>query len=106
MPKQKLTYVDWKGKQKTKFTDKWTINDMLPVKEYKDLSYCLLPDIEILCKNNHLDYKTFLDWMFGQTMPIIPEEGVNQYNCVYPWDLERWVYHHLLKRIGQPIVWD
>ena len=32
MPKQKINYVDFKGKSKSKYTDKWTINDMLPVK--------------------------------------------------------------------------
>ena len=40
MPKQKITYVDFKGKSKSKYTDKWTINDMLPVKEYKELPKC------------------------------------------------------------------
>lgn len=106
MPKQKITYVDWKGKEKSIDVKKWKIDKMLPVKkELYGISYCILPDVEKMCKNNNLDYNSFLEWMYGQTMPVVESEGVNAFKCVYPWDLESWVYHNI-RYNRNPQIWD
>lgn len=88
--KDKITYVNFKGKTKSVNIDDLAVDLMLPVKETKSLAYVLLSDVEIMCKNNNLDYNEFLQWMNGQTYPVVEEEGDNKFNCVYPWDVDRW----------------
>jgi hypothetical protein len=41
----------------------------------------------------------FNKWLYGQTMPIIPDVDV----AIYSWDWERW---YNLKTKGIPTIWD
>ena len=33
----------------------------------------------------------FKKWIFTQTAPIIPEQGIHQYECAYLHDHQRWL---------------
>jgi len=67
---------------------------MVPVYEYKDVTYILDSDIP-------KEYREgFGKWMRGQTSPMIEgEKGM----CSYSWDWERWVR---LKFDGTPTYFD
>lgn len=90
-----IKYVDFKGKSHRAPIKRWCINLMMPVKEYKNTSYVLLDDVKTMCQNNNLDYENLLRWLTGQTCPIIEAEGEKSFDCIYPWDVECWVYHQI-----------
>lgn len=104
MPEETIEYVNFKGRRKTVSTKKWDLKLILPIKESESISYCLLSDINKACENNNLEYKSFLDWITGQTCPLVEEEGNNKFDCIYSWDVDRWMYYQIKHKITPRVL--
>lgn len=99
-----IKYVNWKGKSKTISCKRWDINEIMPIKESNDFTYVLLDDIKKACSNNDLDFHDFLDWIVGQTCPLVESEGDCKYECFYTWDVYRWFYYKLKHNVTPRVL--
>ena len=54
---------------------------------------------------NKLNYNNLIDWLTGQTMPVIEEENDDKFSCYYAHDIEDWL-HSVIYRNKQPTNWD
>lgn len=61
-----------------------------------------LSQVRTVLKIHGLDYKDFSDWIYGQTCPVIIEDGVAEAG-VYGYDLWRYLQWKLE---GKEPIWD
>lgn len=74
----------------------------IPRYEYpgEKFKYIRLSDIPEKVGSNNIR-ATFLDWMYGQTVPLVP--GLTPQDAVYEWDWSRWCAGMLS---GIEPIWD
>ena len=104
MIEEKITFINKKGKSKTIPCKKWDISEVVNIKETGNLSYILLNEIKKACQNNNLNYEEFLDWITGQTCPLVESEGDNKFYCIFPWDFDRWFYYKIKHNVTPKVL--
>lgn len=55
------------------------------MKHIKNETYVVIPELP------EEQQRPFSEWLIGQTLPVIDDEGENRYNCAYKWDYDKWL---------------
>ena len=58
-------------------------------------------EVKALLRKNNIKWKTFIDWMYGQTCPL--ENGEL---CYYKWDVDRFIRYKGDPKNEPLVEWD
>lgn len=104
----KRIIINYKGKKQEIRSDKFKLNLLMPIHNIKNDSsykYVKASEVKIACDNNKLPYDNLMNWLNGQTMPVIEEEKDEMFSCYFVHDIELWFGHMIYNR-KEPINWD
>jgi hypothetical protein len=60
----------------------------------KNIDYVVIPELP----QEH--QQPFIEWLTGQTIPLIEGEGENSMKCAYKWDYDKWLSYWSNGRIA------